>query len=351
MNSPETSKSAADISFLETADIAIVRDGAVLSRFVENVLRTAGFSVTVFPSHREFLRLFAAKSSTFGMVIFEVQRSLSAFRSSMKEVENAGARGFMFVIGLLSGAMARHDTDIIKDGADAVWVMPLDSRRLLLDVESLFRMRARVKQSVEANFRWLANKFDVLQQEENIRRRNMQRDMIYSSTVGRVLILNKNEFSLYVADMKFPHMRELKSMNDVSSVRVEVENDCMGCNLSDQSVEDVTLCVSELGSNVVKHGNGGTLEYGFFAEENAYVLYFLDHGSGIDESFLMDALLYKGVSSKLSMGMGFTFIMEVCDELVLSTGPTGTGIVFKKKTQDTSEDELDLGLQEILNRF
>jgi anti-sigma regulatory factor (Ser/Thr protein kinase) len=54
-----------------------------------------------------------------------------------------------------------------------------------------------------------------------------------------------------------------------------------------------------------------------------------DKGPGIDFSILPKATLLSGFSTKQSLGMGFSFMLEFCDRVLLSTQPGNTIIVLE----------------------
>jgi anti-sigma regulatory factor (Ser/Thr protein kinase) len=98
--------------------------------------------------------------------------------------------------------------------------------------------------------------------------------------------------------------------------------------VAEEDLNGYLLAATEALTNAVKHGGGGTLCVRRTA--SAIQIEVTDHGPGIDFADLPKAALVPGFSTKASLGMGFTIMLEVCDRLLLSTQPGLTIVVLEK---------------------
>jgi anti-sigma regulatory factor (Ser/Thr protein kinase) len=112
--------------------------------------------------------------------------------------------------------------------------------------------------------------------------------------------------------------------------------------MTDDRVEDLTLCASEAATNALKHAGGGRVSLDY--EGETVRVRVADQGSGIDQLQLPRATLLKGYSTRASMGLGFTLMHELADRLYLNTGPHGTTVILEMALQRRSEAEKMLAL-------
>ncbi len=122
----------------------------------------------------------------------------------------------------------------------------------------------------------------------------------------------------------------------------------MAANLPDQEmIGDVILAAGETVTNGVKHADSCQVQV--YRLDGALQIRVSDQGHGIDFSNLPKATLLSGFSTKKSLGMGFSVILDICDRVLLSTGPEGTTVVLevggkKEEEEGTLDDILARGL-------
>ena len=80
-------------------------------------------------------------------------------------------------------------------------------------------------------------------------------------------------------------------------------------------------------TNALKHAGGGT--YQVFALQDRIQLSVTDAGPGIDFRTLPRATLVPGYSTVASLGMGFSIMLQLCERVLLSTGPGRTQVVLE----------------------
>jgi len=97
--------------------------------------------------------------------------------------------------------------------------------------------------------------------------------------------------------------------------------------------------IGEALTNAIKHANGCDV-YAGGGIDSIWVA-ISDTGTGIPTMLLPSATLLRGFSSKVSMGLGYTIMMNVTDNIKLHTGLNGTTIVLSIN-EELSEPVLSL---------
>jgi anti-sigma regulatory factor (Ser/Thr protein kinase) len=87
--------------------------------------------------------------------------------------------------------------------------------------------------------------------------------------------------------------------------------------------------VGEAMTNALKHANGGEVFCGSSREELWVGI--ADTGPGISTLTIPSAMLRRGYSTKASLGMGFSIMLDASDRVLLSTGPEGTTVILFKR--------------------
>jgi len=99
-------------------------------------------------------------------------------------------------------------------------------------------------------------------------------------------------------------------------------------------IEDLGAAVMAIGeaiTNGVKHGGSCMLQVHKMETEDKLKMQVSvkDYGPGIDFLHLPKAVLVAGFSTKTSLGMGFTIMLELCDQLLMATDDSGTTVVLE----------------------
>lgn len=151
-------------------------------------------------------------------------------------------------------------------------------------------------------------------------------DVISAATGGRLVILGKDELDSSMLGDGEPTY-EITEPAELSEARArvgEVVSEQLG-----EETDGMLVAVSEGLTNMLKHADGGTYRICLTPQRVRVVL--VDHGHGIDFRSLPKATLLPGFSTAQSLGMGFTLMMELCDQLLLSTDEDGTVLVLEKE--------------------
>lgn len=130
-------------------------------------------------------------------------------------------------------------------------------------------------------------------------------------------------------DVPAPEGRQvhLREPIDGARLRRAVALAAQEIGLGQSGMEDLSLAVGEAASNVLKHAGEGCAHV--WCKGHTVYVRITDQGGGIAADDLPKALL-PGWSSEVSLGMGFTLMLEMADALWLATGSTGTTICIEK---------------------
>lgn len=112
-------------------------------------------------------------------------------------------------------------------------------------------------------------------------------------------------------------------------------------------VGDLVLAAGEAATNTIKHGVNGCVEIRCLPDRLAVDV--RDEGPGIQPRDLPQVLFQAGFSTKVSLGMGYSLMLELADRIWLATGPEGTHIRLEKLTAPPKPSEEPL--REVLDRF
>lgn len=118
-------------------------------------------------------------------------------------------------------------------------------------------------------------------------------------------------------------------------------------DFSEEQTEDLVLAAGEAVTNAIKHAERGRCMVSY--SENEVVVRVSDHGEGIHPDALPETLFQAGFSTKISLGLGYTLLLKLVDEMWLATGPEGT-ILQLVKRKPSPEDE-EAALMALLERF
>jgi anti-sigma regulatory factor (Ser/Thr protein kinase) len=118
--------------------------------------------------------------------------------------------------------------------------------------------------------------------------------------------------------------------SDAAGVRRAVAAAAGELDMLKPRLDDLSLAVGEAVSNVIRHAGKGTAHV--WRTEHTVFVRVDDNGGGIAVENLPH-VISPGWSSEVSLGMGFTLMLEMSDALWLASGPEGTSICIEKWTR------------------
>lgn len=132
-----------------------------------------------------------------------------------------------------------------------------------------------------------------------------------------------------------------------AGIRSELRRLAAQIGLSEQQASDLVVVFGEAASNAIKHGVDGHCQV--FTAPGRLLIRVSDRGPGIRTEQLPATLFESGFSTKVSLGMGYTLMLQLADTVWLATGPEGT--ILQAELTVRSEVPDQQMLETILARF
>ena len=162
-------------------------------------------------------------------------------------------------------------------------------------------------------------------------KRQFYRETILAVTGGHFLLGEEDEAPEWLAGAEFS--ARLPGPEHLSRVRHQAMDYCRRRGLTGERLERFELAVGEALANAVKHAGGGFLYAG--ADDHSVWVAVVDHGKGMDTFTIPRIALVPGFTTKASMGLGFTIMLDSADLLRLATGAEGTTVWLQKSLQES----------------
>lgn len=131
-----------------------------------------------------------------------------------------------------------------------------------------------------------------------------------------------------------------------AALREAIEAAAVRGGMHPDLVDDLVLAASEASANTMKHGINGKAEVR--STEDAIQVHIWDEGPGIRPKDLPKVLFQAGFSTKLSLGMGYTLMLELADRVWLATSEHGTHVLLEKSLKMPPPPE---PMEEVLDRM
>ncbi len=183
---------------------------------------------------------------------------------------------------------------------------------------------------------------ELRQKDRDIRK--AYADVFSAVTNDKLLILTPEEIEAALGEPT-SECHAIPSAESLAESRAFLR-EAIGQSLPDgKNLGDIILASGEIITNGVKHA--GSAEVQVYMLNESLQVRISDNGPGIDFSHLPKATLQTGFSTKKSLGMGFSVVLEICDKVLLSTSDIGTTVVLEingKNGEETLDDVLSRGL-------
>lgn len=166
-----------------------------------------------------------------------------------------------------------------------------------------------------------------LEQELDRQKRVFYRETILSVTGGKLNICDNVDVEPYI--IRSSDMFEVEETSHVGAARRQTASKLAKYGLTEDRLDGFLVGIGEALTNAIKHGKHGTVHVGH--DDDTVWVVVSDKGSGIESLILPRAVLFRGFSTKPSLGLGYSIMLEVSDRILLSTGPQGTSVVLIKE--------------------
>lgn len=98
--------------------------------------------------------------------------------------------------------------------------------------------------------------------------------------------------------------------------------------MEEERASDLVVAVGEAAGNAIKHGELGLARVR--RDEHRLQIEVTDRGPGIRAEDLPASILQTGFSTKVSLGMGYSLMLELVDQIWLASQPGGTTVQLEK---------------------
>jgi len=166
----------------------------------------------------------------------------------------------------------------------------------------------------------------ALERHMEAQKRQFYRETILSVTNGKLDICEAALVRAYVSRARLK--MAARTAADVGTIRHQIGEFCKQRGLSGERLEMFLVGAGEAVTNAIKHATAGRVYAG---ESDGMVwVAVADEGPGISSLILPRATLFRGFSTKPSLGLGYSIMLEVADHILLKTGTHGTTVVLEK---------------------
>jgi len=155
-------------------------------------------------------------------------------------------------------------------------------------------------------------------------KRQFYRDTIKSVTQGKLDLVSFDDVKQYLdsAELVFCAV----SIHDASTARHRIMEYCISSGIDHNRLGFFESAFGEAITNAIKHASDCRIYVG--KRDDSIWVGISDTGPGISTMLLPGATLRRGYSSKVSMGLGYSIMMEASDNIMLCTGSNGTTVIL-----------------------
>jgi PAS domain S-box-containing protein len=155
--------------------------------------------------------------------------------------------------------------------------------------------------------------------EAEVEKKRFTREVLRAITNGKLQLVDADDVPTegqVVAEFS------LAEPESYPLLRRRLKEVAQGAGMPAEHVDNLVLAAGEAVTNTIKHAREGRATISLDAER--VIVRITDAGPGIHPDNLPATVLQAGYSTKVSLGMGFTLILDLGDCVWLATGPEGT---------------------------
>jgi DNA-binding response OmpR family regulator/anti-sigma regulatory factor (Ser/Thr protein kinase) len=333
--------------------VLIADDDPLSLELLEAILQSAHFQVVKASNGREVMEKLDHLRPQL-LLLDVMMPHLTGFEVC-RSIKQDPDRLFLPVILVTGLSESEHKVHALNVGADDLLNKPYCAVELIARVRSLLRMRHlienKLKEDHERSLLEGELALERLRRDEESRRKSFYKEVIYAVSGGKLVLTEPTELTALLEKIQFTERISILGPENVRDARRLAERFLLRAGASQEVTSDLVLCASEAATNVLKHAGSGTMHVGFCRipsdapNANGGVratMFFEDQGPGIAPDTLPRATLQKGFSTlgKLSLGVGFSILLELVDRISLCPGPPGTQVVLEKDLHSKPRDGL-----------
>lgn len=340
--------------------VLIAEDDPVSRRLLQSYLKKWGYEVVTARDGEEALRLFQQAPVPLvisdwmmpGIEGVELVRRIRSFDAADR------TPAYVYII-LLTAKSSREDVvHGMEAGADDFVSKPFDREELrvrvrageriirleqtLADQNRLLevRVRERTTDLARANealhgevterqrtSEALASARDQLLQAEREKKAFYQ-EIVRAVTHDRLQLVDAEEMR---AEGRLELETSLEGPTAYSTFRKQLLDLAHRAGMRRDDAGDLLLAAGEAVTNAIKHAIDPRAAV--YLAEDRIIVRVSDRGAGIHPQNLPASVLRAGFSTKRSLGMGYTLMLQLVDRVWLATGPEGTVVQIEKTLQ------------------
>ena len=171
--------------------------------------------------------------------------------------------------------------------------------------------------------------------EAEIEKKRFYREVIRAVTNGKLQLVDGNGIpngGERILDMP------LDGPQQYALLRQQLRAECTAAGMTVEDAEDMVLAVGEAVTNAIKHARDSRCVV--YRDNERLIARVADHGEGIHLVNLPATILEAGFSTKVSLGMGYTIMLQLMDCLWLATGAEGTIVQLEKLIHPAAPSDL-----------
>jgi anti-sigma regulatory factor (Ser/Thr protein kinase)/PAS domain-containing protein len=209
---------------------------------------------------------------------------------------------------------------------------PVNTKWLLINSEPILDPVSAELKEVMVTFLDITESKLAEQAIRNVESQKQQffHDTILSVTGGKFDICDKVTVDRFKSEAIMN--TTFLSIADIHHGRQDIVEFCSARGLNGERLRAFIIGVGEAANNALKHGKEGTVYAG--VTDNSVWIGVSDKGNGIESIILPQAVLMRGFSTKPSLGLGYSIMLDVCDQIYLYTSSNGTTIILLKEINE-----------------
>lgn len=327
------------------ATILVVDDHALSRQVLQSILGAGGYEVLSASDGEQAWAVL--ETSPVALMIADLRMPGMNGFELCKKTKNDPLTRLIPVIIVTGADDIASRIAAYEHGADDILPKPVINEELLARVRNLLRFAHLVKGQLELERSQAELDKELalaqLRTEQEAARNRLYHDVLFAATGGRLQLMSRQEIAPLLDGWSETHELVVSHSSEIALARRIAEEVAQAAGLDEEGVSDAALCVSEAVTNALKFGTRVVFRGGLFEEQMRFVIE--DDGPGLERALLPQVTLQKGFSTGASMGMGFSLMLEMMDQVGLTTGPDGTTVLLSKNVMTDSHLDLDCFLE------
>jgi len=287
-----------------------------------------------------------------GRIIFTNQAAENLLGVTDGHLRGRLLRDFLPPDGQVAGALERTLREGVRETADEVWLQHADGTCVPVDYTSSPMEEAPGHKGAVVVLRDARERTRARAEVEDAHRRVLQATQEKKRFYRQVLnTLTHGQFHLVDPEAIPGEGRLVLDLpldeENYARIRHELPGLAQQAGLTQEQALDLVVVFGEAASNAIKHGREGRCQV--LATGDGVQVRVSDKGPGIRAEELPATLFESGYSTKVSLGMGYTLMLQLADTIWLATGADGTVLQVEMAVQATVPDARLM--EELMARF